>query len=118
MLRQRLFHPGPAQLGHGDALLGGQLLEAAVVAVRQLHDEAAQPFLGRGRQAGRALLDVGLDVSDLTSLAQLAVLSISIFRVDLNFHAMRLERLWRRCRISQGQGLFLPALQGGRLMRL
>jgi len=33
---ERLFHPGPAQLGHGDALLGGQL-----------HDEAAQPFLGR-----------------------------------------------------------------------
>jgi len=45
MLRQRLFDPGPAQFGHGDALLGGQLLESAVGAVRQLHDEAAQLLL-------------------------------------------------------------------------
>ena len=48
MLRQRLFDPGAAQIGHGDALFGRQLLEAAVGAVRQLHDEAAQPPLGRG----------------------------------------------------------------------
>lgn len=101
MLRQRLFHLGAAQFGHGDALLGGQLLEAPVGALRQLHDEVAQPFLGRGRRGwscrrpGRTVLDVGLDVGGLASLAQLAVLSISIFGVDLNFHAMRLERLWR-----------------------
>ena len=52
---QRLFHPGAAEVGHGDALL-----------CRQLHDEAAQPLLLRcwcRRRVGCAELDVGLDGS-------------------------------------------------------